>query len=575
MVVHDKLLAIAFLFITLGYIVCIRFFMSSVQNKINAIKLNDKREYSFTRAGVVLLKRINALFIPSIIMIYYVIFVTYVALKGDNEFSVSNFLNFTKPGANEPMPGLASLIGIFFVAFSVAALLATNIVVIFMKMIVQTKTMSQILVYISEIAKFILLLGLIGGALSRVPKMAALLNNNKKGSAFTPALVKYLTAVFFYIPCMITNTIADISNTGRNTPKHVLIVFGIQCCLILFNIIIPMIDRYITKHYVNTILDEPIYLSNEYNYSNLDVTFMNPSGCVKEHIDDEFNCKVELMDKDDVTQKIQEDNIHLYFPGKTKREIKEAKGPLSDNPNDYKEKPRYDFNYSYSFWFYINSSTDNKNIDLPMIDFAKNPEVKFNPVKNSMTIIYKDSNVATLNHIKLQKWNHLVINYNSSRVDVFLNGDLATTKTNVVLDTDRMEPIISGQYNGINGRIASVVYYHKPLSKVLIDYIYNSGKNKKVPRGGGVLSTLWITSFNNGEQKTMNNISDLISTGMTKILPSPDSLGKVYKYFENLPHNLYIDTWSGIDKYIFMFDTTIYNNENELDQKLKITTTLT
>ena len=39
MVVHDKLLAIAFLFITLGYIVCIRFFMSSVQNKINAIKL--------------------------------------------------------------------------------------------------------------------------------------------------------------------------------------------------------------------------------------------------------------------------------------------------------------------------------------------------------------------------------------------------------------------------------------------------------------------------------------------------------------------------------------------------------
>jgi len=444
-----------------------------------------------------------------------------------------------------------------------------------MKMIVQTKTMSQILVYISEIAKFILLLGLIGGALSRVPKMAALLHNNKKGSAFTPALVKYLTAVFFYIPCMITNTIADISNTGRNTPKHVLIVFGIQCCLILFNIIIPMIDRYITKHYVNTILDEPIYLSNEYNYSNLDVTFMNPSVCVKEHIDDEFNCKVELMDKDDVTQKIQEDNIHLYFPGKTKREIKEAKGPLSDNPNDYKEKPEYDFNYSYSFWFYINSSTDNKNIDLPMIDFAKNPEVKFNPVKNSMTIIYKDSNVATLNHIKLQKWNHLVINYNSSRVDVFLNGDLATTKTNVVLDTDRMEPIISGQYNGINGRIASVVYYHKPLSKVLIDYIYNSGKNKKVPRGGGVLSTLWITSFNNGEQKTMNNISDLISTGMTKILPSPDSLGKVYKYFENLPHNLYIDTWSGIDKYIFMFDTTIYNNENELDQKLKITTTLT
>ena len=79
-----------------------------------------------------------------------------------------------------------------------------------------------------------------------------------------------------------------------------------------------------------------------------------------------------------------------------------------------------------------------------MIDFAKNPEVKYNPV-NQMIISYSGSKSVTLNHIKLQKWNHLVINYTSGRLDVFINGNLATTTKDVVLNTERMD-IISGQY---------------------------------------------------------------------------------------------------------------------------------
>lgn len=568
---NQKILALGFVFITLGYIVVIRLFMSKIQDEINNIKLDDKREYSFRRAGTVLLKRINALFIPAIIIIYYAIFVTYTAMKGEN----FNIIKLIDPSSQETdETGMTkSLIGVFFLAFSVSLLFLTNIAIIFVKSLLYTHTVSQILVYITEIFKYILLIGLIGGAVTRIPQVGSLLNKNKN-SALPDAIIKYLTALVFYIPCMITDAIADLSKVGRNTPKHVLIVFVIQCVLILINVFIPMLDRYITKHYVNTILEGPIYLSNEYNYTDMDIKFTNQDGCIKKHIDDKYDCKVELMDKDSVTEQIQQDNINLYFPGKTKQEIEEARGPLSDDPNDYKEKSRYDYNYAYSFWFYINSSTDNNNNYLPMIDFAKNPEVKYNPVKNQMIISYNGSKSVTLNHIKLQKWNHLVINYSSGRLDVFINGDLATTTKDVILNTERMEPIISGQYNGINGRIANVVYYHKPLSKVLIDFIYNSGKDKDVPKGGGILATLWITSFNDGEQKTIENIKDGIVTIMTKILPTPDSLEKTYKYFENLPHNIYIDMWTIIDKYIFMFDTTIDNRENALDKKYKITTQL-
>tara|TARA_Y100000766_G_C18896504_1_gene601239 strand:- start:952 stop:2475 length:1524 start_codon:yes stop_codon:yes gene_type:complete len=506
-------------------------------------------------------------------MIYYAIFVTYTANKGEENAINIERLIYSSREQTDTSGITKPLIGLIFIAFSVAVIFISNIVIIFAKSILFTQTVAQTLMYITEIFKYLLLLGLIGGAITRIPKVASLLNNNAN-SALPIATIKYLSALFFYIPCLITDTVADMSKVGRNTPKHVLIVFGLQCCLIVFNVIIPMIDRYVTKHYVNTILEGPIYLSNEYNYSDMDVTFTNPDGCVKKHIDDKYNCKVELMDKDNVTENIQQDNLNLYFPGKTKREVAEARGPLSDDPNEYKEKPRYDYNYSYSFWFYINSTTDNKNEDLPMIDFAKNPEVTYNPVKNQLKVIYNGLEAGVLNHIKLQKWNHLVINYTSGRMDVFINGDLATTKNGMRLNTRRMLPIISGQYNGINGRIASVVYYHKPLSKVLIDFIYNSGKDKDVPKGGGLISTLWITSFNEGEQKTVENISDGIATIMTKILPTPDSLEKTYKYFENLPHNVYIDSWMLIDKYIFMFDTTVDNRENALEEKYKITTQL-
>ena len=573
---QEKLMAMGFLCVTVGYIVLIRFFMGEVQEAINKIKVDDKREYTLERAANVLLKRINALFIPSIILIYYAFFVTYTAMGDNSEgFNVQRFLDPGGKNDGDETGTLWTLIGGFFIIFSISILLITNMVIVFVKGILFTETFVASLMYVIEIIKYLLVLGLIGGAVSRMTMVSSLLNTKGAG-AFTPALVKYLTAAVFYIPCMLTNAIADASETKRNTPKHVIIVFIIQCLLIGFNVILPMIDRFLSKHLVNTIIKGPIYLSNEYNYSDTDIKFVDITGCVKEHIDDNYDCVVELMWKENVTDKIQQDNIDLYFPGKTRREIAEARGVLSDDLTEYKEKARYDYNYAYSFWFYINASPDDKKDDMLMIDFAKNPEVKYNSVKNQLKIEYNNNKDVTLNNIQLQKWNHLVLNYTSGRLDVFLNGDLAVAKQGISINkTEQMESILSGQYDGINGRIANVVYYHKPLSKILIDHLYDTGKGKNVPSGGGIFSTLMTTSFNAGEAKTMESISDGISTGLTKVLPSPEYLEETYKYFENLPHNLYIDTWHLIDTYIFMFDTTIDNKENALADKYKKTTDLT
>ena len=90
----DTLLSLAFVFITLGYIVVIRFYMSKIQAVIDNVSLDDKREYTFQRAGAVFLKRINTLFIPSIILIYYAFFVTYTTFQGNGDtFDIMRVIN--------------------------------------------------------------------------------------------------------------------------------------------------------------------------------------------------------------------------------------------------------------------------------------------------------------------------------------------------------------------------------------------------------------------------------------------------------------------------------------------------
>ena len=72
-------------------------------------------------------------------------------------------------------------------------------VIVFVKSILFTETFFGSLMYVISIIKYLLVLGLIGGIVSRLTMVSSLLNT-KDSDAFMPALVKYLTAVVFYIP---------------------------------------------------------------------------------------------------------------------------------------------------------------------------------------------------------------------------------------------------------------------------------------------------------------------------------------------------------------------------------------
>ena len=76
-----------------------------------------------------------------------------------------------------------------------------------------------------------------------------------------------------------------------------------------------------------------------------------------------------------------------------------------------------------------------------------------------------------------QKWNHIAVNYNRNRADVFINGKLERTfdMKDMIPEYNELDMITVGDDNGVEGAIKNVVYYHHPLSQDEIINVYNLG----------------------------------------------------------------------------------------------------
>lgn len=139
----------------------------------------------------------------------------------------------------------------------------------------------------------------------------------------------------------------------------------------------------------------------------------------------------------------------------------------------------YQYKYAISFWVYLDSFPPETSKSMELLSYGGTPAVDYNATTNTLRINVKNetggtSAIYTRPNIELQKWNHLLFNYNGGTLDVFYNGKLCRSAIEVV-PYMKMDMLTIGQEDGANGHIGQLLYFKHPVDLQTVRVLYNKG----------------------------------------------------------------------------------------------------
>tara|TARA_Y100000813_G_scaffold71558_1_gene50688 strand:+ start:1228 stop:2433 length:1206 start_codon:yes stop_codon:yes gene_type:complete len=257
-------------------------------------------------------------------------------------------------------------------------------------------------------------------------------------------VISFITYFIFYIPCLLLDLVKYLIKEFKLTTKPVYILLFVEAIVIFMYYYFPKLLSYISSKEGVPLIEKNIFLHQEQTFS----------------IPNEV-----LIDlKDDITL-----NNSATVLDTTNRK-----------------------NYSVSMWIYLNNYdplVTDEEYEKNIIDFNNGlPKINFvngNATKN-INVYYTNigNNKSMPLKLSTQKWNNLVFNYQSSHVDLFVNGHLEQTfefTDNLPNYTLRNNIIKTGDDKNLQGAIANVRYYRLPQNnRKLVNY-YNILKNKNPP----------------------------------------------------------------------------------------------
>ena len=120
-----------------------------------------------------------------------------------------------------------------------------------------------------------------------------------------------------------------------------------------------------------------------------------------------------------------------------------------------------------------------------LLNIGNKPNILFNVLKNKLKIItetegHKQKILLESKEFKMQRWNHIVINYDGQSMDIFINNELVSTNPGIIPYNDNTQ-IISGSNNGLHGGICNVLYYNDSITSGKVNWLYNSVKSLNPP----------------------------------------------------------------------------------------------
>ena len=178
-------------------------------------------------------------------------------------------------------------------------------------------------------------------------------------------------------------------------------------------------------------------------------------------------------------------NEPVYLNNKTSLGNYHSLNDTENNKDIESEESTYNYNYAISSWIYINYQGANTNSSYSeyatLLSYGNKPNILYNGLKNTLKITMKEGqdgikNIYKTQELKMNKWNHFLLNYSGGTLDTFINGELCKSEPGVIPYME-FDNLIAGADNGI----CNVQYFDKALSINTIRSLYSSFKDKTPP----------------------------------------------------------------------------------------------